>query len=820
MERYVDVIVPLPLGSRYTYLLPDDMAEQVAVGCRVVVPFGRKKYYTAIVVKLHDVRPQGYEVKQVLATLDTHPILLPLQLRLWQWLADYYLCTPGDVMKAALPSGLKLESETLVEYNADYEATERLPEREQRVLDVLAAHTSLSITALEKESGLSGVLGTVKRLLEKEAVFVKEELKRTYQPKLETRVRLTEKARNEHHLHIFFDELQRRAPRQLDLLMKYLELSGFLGQNGEKEVSKSRLLQQAQASQAIFNGLVEKGILEVYQQEVERRPQDDVQLVQPHPLSVAQQRAYDEVVQCLAEKNVCLLQGVTASGKTEIYIHLIEETIRQGRQVLYLLPEIALTTQITERLRQVFGQRMGVYHSKFPDARRVEVWQKQLSDADYDLILGVRSSVFLPFRRLGLVIVDEEHENTYKQQDPAPRYHARNAAIVLATMTGAKVVLGTATPSVESWHNATSGKYGLVQLTERYREICLPEIIPVDIKELHRTRRMQGAFSPLLLRCMREALERREQVILFQNRRGFAPMVECHTCGWVPRCVNCDVSLTYHKGLNQLTCHYCGYTVPLPRRCPACEESDLRHRGFGTEKIEDDVKSLFPQARVARMDLDTTRTRAAYERIIADFEQGKTDILIGTQMVSKGLDFDRVSVVGILHADTMLNYPDFRAYERAFQLMAQVAGRAGRKSGQGKVVLQTKDVNHPTIAQVIANDFEGMVDGQLAERQLFRYPPYYRLVYVYLKNRNEALLEQMAQTMAERLRSHFGNRVLGPDKPPVARVQMLFIRKIVLKIEVTAPMTRARQLLLQVQREMLQDDRFKSLIVYYDVDPM
>jgi len=525
-------------------------------------------------------------------------------------------------------------------------------------------------------------------------------------------------------------------------------------------------------------------------------------------------------MQSFQEKNVCLLHGVTSSGKTEVYIHLIEETLRQGRQVLYLLPEIALTTQITERLKRVFGSRLGIYHSKFPDAERVEIWQKQLTEEGYDIILGVRSSVFLPFRNLGLVIVDEEHENTYKQQDPAPRYHARNAAIVLASMYGAKTLLGTATPSVETWQNATTGKFGWVELKERYKEIQLPEIIPVDIKELHRKKRMTGQFSPLLLQYVREALDNKQQVILFQNRRGFAPMIECRTCGWVPKCKNCDVSLTYHKGINQLTCHYCGYTYQLPRSCPACEGVELMHRGFGTEKIEDDVKLIFPEASVARMDLDTTRTRSAYEKIIADFEQGKTDILIGTQMVSKGLDFDHVSVVGILNADTMLNYPDFRSYERAFQLMAQVAGRAGRKNKRGRVVLQTKSIDHPIIRQVMTNDYEDMVAGQLAERQMFHYPPYYRMVYVYLKNRNETLLDVMAHTMAEKLRALFGNRILGPDKPPVARIQTLFIRKIVVKIEQNAPMSRARELLLRVQREMIEDERFKSLIVYYDVDPM
>ena len=821
MEKFVDVILPLPLQASFTYALPPEMDGQVQIGCRVVVSFGRKKFYTGIVRNVHYLKPQEYEVKEVSAVLDEHPILVPLQFRFWEWLADYYLCTQGDVYKAALPSGLKLESETVVEYNPDFEATEPLSEREQKVLDLLAVEPEQTVTRLEKESGLKNILAVVKSLLEKDALFVKEELKRTYKPKTETRVRLTEAARNERRLHFFFDELQRRAPKQLDLLMKYIELSGCLGEREVREVSKAELLKRSGATPAVFSGLVDKGVFEVYQQEVGRLETVSQAVMSLNELNVHQQRAFDEIRASFRVKNVCLLHGVTSSGKTEIYIHLIDEAVRQGKQVLYLLPEIALTTQITERLKRVFGSRLGIYHSKFPDAERVEVWQKQLSHEPYDIILGVRSSLFLPFQRLGLVIVDEEHENTYKQQDPAPRYHARNAAIVLASMCGAKTLLGTATPSVESWYNATEGgKYALVELKERYKEIQLPEIIPVDIKELQRKKRMNGPFSPLLLQYVREALEQKEQVILFQNRRGFAPMIECHTCGWVPKCKNCDVSLTYHKGLNQLTCHYCGYTQPVPRQCPACEGVDLRNRGFGTEKIEDDVKAIFPEARVARMDLDTTRTRTAYERIIHNFQQGRTDILIGTQMVSKGLDFDHVSVVGILNADTMMNYPDFRAYERAFQLMAQVAGRAGRKNKRGRVVLQTKSIDHPIIPQVMHNDFEGMVAGQLAERQLFRYPPYYRLVYVYLKHRNEQLLDVMAQTMAAKLRAVFGARVLGPDKPPVARIQTLFIRKIVLKIETNAPMARARQLLVQVQQEMVAEDRFKSLIVYYDVDPM
>lgn len=817
MKRFVDVILPLPLPGGFTYSLPDSIADEVVRGCRVVVPFGKKKYYTAIVYNVHYVAPKEFEVKEITTLLDAEPILLPLQFKFWQWIADYYLCTMGDVYKAALPSGLKIESETIVVYNPDFEADTPLSPREQKLLDLLSADHEQSITKLEKESGISPLLNVVKQLLDKEAIWVKEELKRNYKPRMESRVRFAG-SMTEQQLNIHFGLLE-RAPKQLELLMKFVELSGFMGAT-HREVSKGRLLKETGASSAQLNALLDRKILETYQVEVGRLSDDEIKVGQLHPLSTHQQEAFNSVRQSFHSKPVCLLQGVTSSGKTEVYIHLIEEALRYGKQVLYLLPEIALTTQITHRLKRVFGNRLGIYHSKFPDAERVEIWQKQLSDAPFDIILGVRSSVFLPFRNLGLVIVDEEHENTYKQQDPAPRYNARNAAIVLAGMTNAKVLLGTATPSIDTWYNAKTGKYGYVQLTERYKEIQLPEIVPVDCKELLRKKRMKGQFSPLLLQEIRQSLDRKEQVILFQNRRGFAPMIECRTCGWVPKCQNCDVSLTYHKGIGQLTCHYCGYTYLVPKACPACQGVELVNRGFGTEKVEDDIKTIFPEASVARMDLDTTRTRTAYEKIITDFEEGKTDILIGTQMVSKGLDFDHVSVVGILNADTMLNYPDFRAYERAYQLMAQVAGRAGRKNKQGRVVLQTRNIDHPIVSQVINNDYDAMVCSQLEERKLFHYPPFYRLIYVYLKHKNEALLEEMAHTMAAKLRAVFDKRVLGPDKPPVARVQTLYIRKIVLKIEHNASMADARQLLLQIQREMIEEPRFKSLIVYYDVDPM
>ena len=821
MKHYVDVLLPLPLANWYTYSLPESLEGQVQTGSRVIVPFGKKKFYTALVANVHYCPPEGYEIKEVTEVLDTRPVLLPQQFRLWKWMASYYLCTMGDVYKAALPSGMKLESETIVTANPDYEATTPLTPREQQVLDLLTQDPEQCITQLEKRLNVTrNILPVINNLLAKGAISVKEELKRNYKPKTEIRVKLSPDCQTEERLHQLFDELG-RAPKRLALLMKYLELSGFFTDKASlREVSKKELLTRADATPTIFNGLVEKGIFETYQYEVGRLDREQTRTVAINPLNPAQQAAYDAILSHFREKNVCLLHGVTSSGKTEIYIHLIRQAIENGQQVLYLLPEIALTTQITERLKRVFGGRIGIYHSKFPDAERVEIWQKQLRpEGHYDIILGVRSSVFLPFHNLGLIIVDEEHETTYKQQDPAPRYHARDTAIMLASIYGAKVLLGTATPSIDSYHNALAGKYGLVTLNERYKDIRLPEIRIVDIKELARKKMMNGPFSPELLAAVRQALERHEQVILFQNRRGFAPMIECKVCGWVPKCKNCDVSLTYHKGLNQLTCHYCGYTYAVPRSCPACGSVELVNRGFGTEKIEDNIREIFPDAKVARMDLDTTRSRSAYERIIADFEAGKTHILIGTQMVSKGLDFDHVSVVGILNADNMLNYPDFRAHERAFQLMAQVAGRAGRRDKRGLVILQTKSPDLPVIHQVVTNDYKQMYEDQTAERKLFHYPPFCRFIYVYLKHRKEDVVTQAADTLAAWLRTAFGDKVLGPDKPPVGRIQMLFIKKIVIKLDLNMSGTKVRDYLLSVQRQLIEDERFRSLVVYYDVDP-
>ena len=755
---FVDVILPLPLDGVFTYSVPASMEGQVQRGFRVLVPLGRNKTYVGVISDIHNKAPEGYQTKDILQVLDVSPILLDSQLKLWQWIADYYMSPLGEVYKAALPSGLKAED--------------------------------------------------------------------GFRPKTELYIRLTDKFKNEQALHVALNMLQ-RAGKQLTAFVDYLALSHWDSLSGQTrqepivEITRDELINSSHASLQTLNALVKRGLLETYELEVGRLNHGgDPHLENIKPLSSVQQDAYNQIQFSFLKKNVTLLHGVTSSGKTEIYIHLIRQALEQKKQVLYLLPEIALTVQIMQRLQHVFGNRLGIYHSKYSDAERVEIWQKQLSRHPYDVILGARSAVLLPFQNLGLVIIDEEHETSYKQQDPAPRYHARSAAIVLAQMFGAKTLLGTATPSLESYHNAKTGKYGLVTLQERYKGIELPEIQIVDIQDLQRRKMMNGPFSPLLLAKTREALERGEQVILFQNRRGYAPMIECKQCGWVPHCQHCDVSLTFHRNFNQLTCHYCGFTYQVPTECPACGCKELRTKGYGTEKIEAEVQDVFPEARIARMDLDTTRSRQAYERIISDFSAGRTNILIGTQMVSKGLDFDKVSVVGILNADSMLNYPDFRAYEHAFMMMAQVSGRAGRKGKRGLVILQTKSPGLPILDQVVRNDYPAFYQSLIAERQQFHYPPYYRLVYVYLKHRQDALVESASIEMSSRLRQWFGARVLGPDKPAVAKVKSLSIRKLVLKCEFGLNMADVRKYLALAQQQMLQDKRYSTLQIYFDVDPL
>ena len=753
---YADVILPVPLQGLFTYAVPEGMA--VGEGVRVLVGFGRSKTYVGLVARVHDVKPEGYEVKPVQQVLDQRPVVTPQQLQLWQWIGDYYLSPVGEVYKTALPGGLKAED--------------------------------------------------------------------GYRPRTETYIRLTEQYRTVAALHIALNVLA-RARKQLEAFTCYLELSHWdlvedhAPSPGVVEVTREELMNASQASAETLRQLEKRQLLETYEVEVGRLNHGgDYRPELVKPLTEPQQDAYNGILMQMMKRQVTLLHGVTGSGKTEIYIHLIQQALDRRQQVLYLLPEIALTVQIMQRLQRIFGDRLGIYHSRYSDAERVEIWQKQLSPHPYDVILGARSAVLLPFQRLGLVIVDEEHETSYKQQDPAPRYHARSAAIVLAQMAGAKVLLGTATPSLESYHNAMTGKYGLVELKERYKGMELPEIQVVDTADLGRRKMMAGPFSPLLLLRVRQALERGEQAILFQNRRGFAPMIECHQCGWVPTCQHCDVKLTLHRQLNQLTCHYCGAVYQVPTQCPCCGGTDLRTHGYGTEKIEEQVREAFPDARISRMDLDTTRTRNGYERIISDFGAGRTNILIGTQMISKGLDFDKVSVVGIVNADGMLNQPDFRAYEHAFMMMSQVAGRAGRKGRRGLVILQTKQKDLPVIGMVVRNDYAALYKNLIAERQAFHYPPYYRLIYVYLRHRQDGVVQTAATELGSQLRQWFGGRVLGPDKPSVAKVKQQNIRKLVLKLENGLDMKKVRKYLLLAQSQILADKRYSSLTVYYDVDPL
>ncbi len=823
MAKYADVILPLPVGETFTYALPETMQTQACVGGCVIVPLGNRKMYSAVIARLHDDKPD-YVTKEVLELNGDGPLVLPAQLRLWRWIADYYLCTLGDVYKAALPSGLKLESESSVMYVDDFTDVDTLTPTEKRVYDLLEQEPVQTLSALQKQTGITSILGIVNRMLDKRAVRVKEEVRRTYKPRTLPCVRITQEYFDEAALRGFFFSLPQKS-KQRDLLERYMHLSSTgaaqVLQNYSllKDVTRDELLQENLYSPSTLNTLRKKGVLEIWQKPVGRLSESflPTELIM-HPLSQAQQLAMQQIEDIWAQKDVCLLHGVTGSGKTEVYIHLIQKELGRGRQVLYMLPEIVLTTQLTERLKRVFGDRLGVYHSRYPDAERVEVYRKMLSDKPYDIIVGVRSSIFLPFHNLGLVIVDEEHETSFKQQDPAPRYHARNAVLVLAAQMGAKTLLGTATPSLETYRNALTGKYGLVTLSTRYRDVQLPAIQVVDVKELRRKRLMYGPFSPRLVDLMREALRHRRQVILFQNRRGYSPVVECHVCGWTPRCEKCDVSLTYHQRLHRMVCHYCGTPYPVPLQCPNCESKEIRNVGYGTERIEDQLRNILPEARVARMDLDTTRSRMAYEQILQNFQQGKTDVLVGTQMVTKGLDFERVSVVGILDADGMLSQPDFRSHERAFQLMEQVAGRAGRKGGQGIVVLQTKDVNSPVVQQVVGHDYVGMYQAQMEERELFSYPPCCRLVSVYIKHRDERVLDALSRDMAQLARRTFGDRVLGPDTPPIARVQMMYIRKVLVKIELSASISRARDCLRQIQKYLLALPQYKSAQVYYDVD--
>lgn len=752
--------MPLGVEGLFTYSVPKELDSCAQPFVRVLVPLGKTKTYTALIVKVHGNKPQGMEVKNVLQVLDNAPILLPQQYKLWTWIADYYMSPIGDVMRAALPSGMKS-------------------------------------------------IGT-------------------FRPKTETFIALAKQYQGELQLHHALDMLF-RAPMQLQVFSTYLQLSHWDEMPSQpEEITREALMNACHAKASTITALCTRGLLYTYEKEVGRLNTSSM----PHPenirtLNEAQQEAHDTIQKRFAEGTpTVLLHGVTGSGKTEIYIHLIQQAIDEGKQVLYLLPEIALTVQMTQRLQRVFGNRIGIYHSKYSDAERVEIWQKQLSSQPYDIILGARSAVFLPYQRLGLVIVDEEHETSFKQQDPAPRYHGRSVAQVLAQMYGARILLGTATPSAETWYNASIGKYGYVRLDTRFsntQEHSMPHINVVDVKDLRHRKIMRGVLSPSLSLAISSALRAGEQVILFQNRRGFSPIIECHECGWTPKCPNCDVSLTYHRNMNHLTCHYCGYVYTMPKACPDCNNTELHDRGYGTEKLEAIIQDEFPMAKIARMDLDTTRTRNAYERIIADFSMQKTNILIGTQMVTKGLDFDHVSVVGILSADTMLNQPDFRAWEQSFTMMTQVAGRAGRKGLEGNVFIQTNNPTLPVIKQVISGDYKAFFRDLLQERQTFHYPPFTRLIYIYLKHKDNTTVETAGIELASRLRTDHQLPqdliILGPDKPVIARIKNLYIRKIMLKVPLQASTRALRNSIRAIAHQMLHDDRYKTLQLYFDVDP-
>ena len=754
---YIDVILPLPLEGLFTYSVHIQDAHKAVVGKRVVVPLGRSKTYTGIIERVHNTKP-SFDTRDAIDFPDALPVVLEKQLDLWKWIAHYYMTPLGDVYKAAVPAGLKAEE--------------------------------------------------------------------GYRPRTETYVQLHPSYQSKEGLSRAIS-LVKRANKQLQMLECYLSIShwndALQGDNTQEisEITRVELMNVSNGNATALQGLTGKGILTTYEQEITRlNTSNNEQTIRTKVLSAPQQDAYNSILMQWMKRDIVLLHGVTSSGKTEVYIHLIQNALEKHQQVLYILPEIALTVQITQRLQRIFGNQLGIYHSKYNDAERVEIWKKQLSDNPYKVILGVRSSVFLPFQNLGLIIIDEEHETSFKQQDPAPRYHARSVAVMLAKMYNAKTLLGTATPSMESYYNACQGKYGLVKLTTRFKDIALPKIEIIDVKDLRRRKIMKGIFSQPLVDAVQQAIDEGKQAILFQNRRGFAPMLECKECGWVPKCQNCDVSLTIHKNMNHLSCHYCGFTYLIPSSCPKCGCTELRSKGYGTEKIEELVNETFQGARISRMDLDTTRTKNAYERIINDFSQGRTNILIGTQMVTKGLDFDKVKVVGIIDADSILNYPDFRSYEYAFMMMGQVAGRAGRKGEQGRVILQTKNADMPIISQIANNNFKTFYNDTLEERMMFKYPPFYRLIYIYIKHKHEKVAEGAANVLAGRLRSWFGERLLGPDRPSIARVKDLHIRKLMLKLELGLNGNDVREYLRMAQAELLNNKPYAAIQIYYDIDPM
>ena len=819
---YADVILPLPLYGTFTYSVPDDLRDALCMGSRVLVQFGRKKFYTGIVAAIHSDFEGGYEVKPIMTLLDRTPIVRNPQIRLWEWISDYYLCSCGDVYKAAVPASLKPESETWLSLNPDYELPdgESFSIDEAMVVQLLQQEKKLRAGDVETRLNLKMSGRVMSRMLERGIIEISETVGERYRPKKITHVRLLADRDNTDSLHEVFASIG-KARQQEKALLAYLDLSRWTVRDRlPRPVTREELLVRSGVSPAVLKALCDKGVMECFKVTVNRfKPAEQPQPIRLSPLSGLQQKALDEITLSLREKNVCLLHGVTGSGKTEIYTHLINRALNDGNQVLFLVPEISLTTQLTDRLRAVFGERLLVYHSRFSDNERADIWKRLLAGHEPCVVIGARSALFLPFAHIGLVIVDEEHESSYKQYDPAPRYNARDVAIVLASMHGAKTLLGSATPSVETYYKASQGKYGLVSLDQRFSDASLPDVEIVDMKEQRKQKRSNGIISQPLAEAVTESLAARHQSILFQNRRGFAPFVICKTCGWTPKCPNCDVSLVYHKHVGILRCHYCGHTMQLPVLCPACRENSIEVYGYGTERIAEEVSLHFDKARVERMDLDTTRNKDAHQKIIEGFARHDTDILVGTQMVSKGLDFADVDVVGVLNADTILNFPDFRSNERAFNMLEQVAGRAGRRSHPGKVIIQTTDPANRVLAHVAAHDYQTYYGEELSARRNLNYPPFSRIIMVYVKNRDEKTAEAAANLLTDALREVFGARVLGPERPLVSRVASFYLRQTMMKVEAGASMAKVKAILRTIYESLARDPRLKSSTVYYDVDP-
>ena len=824
MERitlFVDVLLHLALPELYTYRIPFEMNEKVAVGKRVVVQFGKKKIYSALVKTVHHKAPSLYSVKYILDVIDENPVVNAFQFRFWEWMSDYYMATQGEIMNAALPSAMKLASETRIVMNPDFNGdTNQLNDREFLIFEALESNEVLTITEVSAIVELKQVVHLLKNLFDKGVILEEQEMKQKFTPKKQVYVIMEESYHSQEKLNELMDTLERKAKKQLQMLLSFIKLANFFSTE-RNEVSKTALIKDSETSSAVFNALVEKNVFSSYEKIISRLEDIGVQKqVEDIQLSEDQETALNDINTNFKTSSVQLLHGVTGSGKTEIYIRLIDEVIKQGKQVLFLLPEIALTGQIINRLRKYFGVDVGVYHSRYSQNERVEVWNKMVTKSNpYKIVIGARSAVFLPFSNLGLVVIDEEHDTSYKQFDPAPRYNGRDSAIYLAMIHSAKCLLGSATPSVETFHKAKTGKYSLTTLDKRYGNIEMPAIEVVDITVAQKNKEMKSHFSSTLLTGIKENLSQKQQVILFRNRRGFSLRLVCDKCQWSPECKSCDVTLTYHKHMQKLKCHYCGYTATVPDKCPACGSKKLRLSGFGTEKIENELPVFFPDAAVSRMDLDTTRGKNSYMQIIQDFEEKRVDILVGTQMVTKGLDFEDVGLVGVLNADSMINYPDFRSAERAFQMLTQVSGRAGRKNQQGRVIIQSSKPENATIQEVIAYDYQSMYERQIAERQTFNYPPFYRMIRLSLKHKNYQTLNNAASFFASLLKERLGGRVIGPEYPLVARIKNYYIKNIIIKIEVTASQKFVKDFIVECISDMDKHKEYRPVIIAPDVDP-